>query len=1144
MKLVRLVVDKLPGVAGRLELSPAPDRVSVVVGPNASGKTSLLRALAALLQHSPDSRPVDIEAEFRDGEHRIKGRAIGQARSWWRDGDPVDPPAWPGPDQLGAYLVRAEQLADAGATERRFSETLRQVMAGGFDLDALAGAPSFAKPARPRKLAGEYGEAGRQLRALEARHAELAAEIDRLESLREQHRESVEAQRRLQAQQRALELLDLEGQLAAAHQALAQFPEGMERLDGSEGERLERLDREIEQRRQRLERTREARAEARRTLADSGIEDIEALEAFAADLAGHRQHLQALERKREELQQQYRDHERARRAAARGAGRLALDEPADDAAASEAGQVLDPEALDGLERLADRVRCTRANLEALEKEMTWRGRHAPDPEMQADLESGIDALRAWLAVPPAHALGWTAWGLLLAGAAGAAAWLGLELDQPLHAAVAAAAGLMPLSQLVALAVRAWRSSQCRARFEAIDLEAPARWHRPEVEQRLQQLETRLAEHLRRQSEAVRSAELEAELETVRKRLHSERRQLEMAADRLKVRTEWALETSGQLRLRALLDVREATGRIERARRTLADLERQYAARAETIRAAFDQAGRRAPEEIDADSIGSFLHRLAPQIGEARSARDSIRNAEARIRELEDELQTLKADRRAVFENAGLVDDEDGAEDEKRARLRKRLRQLDDWNGLNDERRGLERARRLALEALAEDTDLRDMARARDESGLMQLGESLHATAEQRDALAERIATIENEREAALEQRELERLNTERERIRTGLEETLEAHRDAEAAQLLIERARTGYSRQYQPALFTRARGLFARMTRTRFELTFDGDRFGARDQAMGENRSIAELSTATRIQLLLALRLAWIDAAERDGPGLPVFLDEVLATTDPKRYRAVVDSVQELVADGRQVIYLSSQPADAQAWQHFAGEPAPKIIELAPIGDESFDFELPEPPPCPDPGLDADDWAEQAGVARLDPWRGAEALELFHLLRDRLDALAELRNFGVITLGQFEHARELALGLPVAEDLAQGLDRRIAAARAWLQRWRRGHVPPVGERQLTGSGAITETFIERVVALNRELGGDAARLLEALRDGAVSGFRRKKTDELGQEFAAAGLLDRPPAPTEAELIDALARAGGLDPDHAAQLHRWLQAALA
>ncbi|MEX0915454.1 MAG: hypothetical protein WDZ60_06125, partial [Wenzhouxiangellaceae bacterium] len=315
MKLARLTIDKLPGIDGGLVLAPAPDRVSVVVGPNASGKTSLIRALAALLQRRPDNQPVQIEAEFSDGEHRIKGSAIGQARTWSLDGVGVDRPDWPGDEQMAAYLIRADELADAGATEQQFSDALRRVMAGGYDLDTLARTSGFERPARPQKLAREYDQAERRMQELEARHAGLVEEIDHLASLREQQRESIEAQRRLQAQKRALELLGLEQQLAAARQALEQFPEGMHRLDGREGERLERLDEEIEQRRQRLDRTRQARADAERTLAQAGIKDIDTLEAFAADLAEHRQQLQALERKLEDSRQQYRDLGRARETA-------------------------------------------------------------------------------------------------------------------------------------------------------------------------------------------------------------------------------------------------------------------------------------------------------------------------------------------------------------------------------------------------------------------------------------------------------------------------------------------------------------------------------------------------------------------------------------------------------------------------------------------------------------------------------------------------------------------------------------------------------------------------------------------------------------------------------------------------------------
>lgn len=1165
MKLVRLTVSKLPGIVDRLEIEPAPDRANIVIGPNASGKTSLIRALALLVSSRPDNLPVDIEAEFSDGERRILGTAIGQARDWRCDGARIERPAWPDTDRLTGYLIRGEELDRIGATEQQFSDRLRQVIAGGYDLDALSRIPPFERPGRPVKLARQFDQAERELQRLEMRYTELAGEIDQLETLREQRRESIEAQRRQQGLQRALELLGLEQKLSAARQALAGFPDAMDQLDGTEGEQLERLDGALDQNRLRLRDARRTLAEAQKTLTECGVDNIEALDAFGADLSDHRQALQALEVRKRELHQQLRDLERARETASRHAGEL---EPL-------VGEGQSEEALDELERLADRVRSAQVQIDALEHETRRRSRIEPDPDEWIALQAGIAALRDWLVGPPATSAAWTAWSLGLVGAVAASAWAWYLLERPWIAAIAAAVGLVPLSHIAGLAVRAGRTGRRRARFEATALDSPARWHRPEVEHRLQQCEVRLADLLSRRSEAERAEERRAELERARDRYSSLHRQLELAADRVRVRTEWVLETSGLLRLRGLLELREAEDRLERSRGGLADLEHRIEERTGHVRSAFEQAAQPCPDAIDGESLGHFLNRLNPRLGEARSARDAIAAATARIRELEDEAEKIDAGIRELFDSAGLADGDGNDDrnndsnndsndkrnenddchddshddchddcDNNRNTLRARLNLLDDWRSLHDELRGLEHARRGSLEALRGDDDLLAMARAGDEAGLVQLGGELAEIADRRDPLAERIATIENERKTALEQHELERLNAERERFRGQLEQALDAHRDAEAAQLLIERARSGYTRDHQPGLLTRAGELFGRMTQTRFALTFDGETFGARDQAMGEQRSIGELSTATRIHLLLALRLAWIDEADRDGPGLPIILDEVLATTDPARYRTVVEALQQLVRDGRQVIYLSSQPADAQAWQHFAGEPEPEIIALSPIREDGFDFELSPSIECPDPDQPAEAWARQAGIGAMDPWRGAEAIALFHLLRDRLDALNRLRGFGIVTLGQFEHARALALNLPIDDGLADLLDQRVRAVRAWLERWRRGHAPPVTRQVLEESGAVSEKFIAEVNALSRKLGGQPNALLDALRQREVSGFFQSKIDELESHLQASGFLDERREPTRAERIDTLARAGDLDADHAAMLERWLQAGLA
>ena len=69
MRLVELQVSHLPGVDAPFRVSELSPCVTVVVGPNASGKSSMVRALRALWSaevHAGDA--VDVRAEFRRSE--------------------------------------------------------------------------------------------------------------------------------------------------------------------------------------------------------------------------------------------------------------------------------------------------------------------------------------------------------------------------------------------------------------------------------------------------------------------------------------------------------------------------------------------------------------------------------------------------------------------------------------------------------------------------------------------------------------------------------------------------------------------------------------------------------------------------------------------------------------------------------------------------------------------------------------------------------------------------------------------------------------------------------------------------------------------------------------------------------------------
>lgn len=1144
MKLERLDIRRLPGLPGPLALAPDPDRVTVVVGPNASGKTSLLRALAMLLDPHPAHAEAEIEAVFRDGARRITGRAFGPARTWLEDGREIARPDWPGPDLLGAFLIRADALVEPGLdpTGDRLSAQLRRAMAGGLDIDAVLAAPPFAARSRPRQIFNEWTAARREIGELERRQTELADEVDRLGEMRQRHERARQAQLRVPAIDRAQQWLELEHDLEAAEASLAEFPAALARLSGDEPERLERIDRRRAELERQIRAEREDLAAARDQRRKLGIADPAALEPFVAALDESQRALGRLEQQRQQAIAEIEGAAAERDAARRQAG--AVDPKAEDQ------PDLDGDALDRLETLAAEVAGARSRVDTVEARLAGveRGLDEGDAEpadRERDLVRAIDTLRRWLRAAAPRPAALTAWSLLLLAAGVGAAWAWRQPEWAGYAPLIMVAGALALTRMIGLGHRAWRARRIRSDWPR-PLTPPASWTDEAVAARLDALEDEQRamreRQARRQNAAERAAELAAERDRAVRALDDARDALAGHCRACGVAPEWAESTRGLLRLRALAQANRAEAGLRAEKARLAAIEGELDRFVDTVVQRLADHDQPVPETIDAAQLAAIGDDLRRRLGRAGRADQRIDDAERRLAQLEREDRDLADEREALLARAGLAPDEDGL-------LADRVASLASYRELQRRIVGLRHTRNDHRAALAGDAELVGIAETGDRARLATLADETRREADAADALGERISRIEFDRNRALQEKRLAELVAERERKRIALENELDLHRDAAAGRFLLERARAGHEQAERPALLERARKLLGRMTRGRHELVFDGRNFGARDRETGAVQALAELSTATRVQLLLALRLAWIEQAERGGPELPVFLDEVLATTDPGRYRAVVEALQQIRAEGRQLIYLSSQPADAEAWKHFAGEPAPAIIELVELvelaapPETSFAFAPAPEPVCPDPKLDPADWARAAGIRPIDPWQPADRVALFHIARDRLDALNRLRVLGIDTVGEWQHARAIELEAGLEPALAETLDKRAAAAGAWLERWRRGHVPPVDPMMLVESDAVSETFREAVLELNRELGSDAGALIEALRDGRVKGFFTKKTDELEQEFAAAGLLDEPDPPGDAELIDALLRTGGLAPEAAADLNRWLQAGL-
>ncbi|MEA2247674.1 MAG: hypothetical protein QOH46_2203 [Solirubrobacteraceae bacterium] len=309
-----------------------------------------------------------------------------------------------------------------------------------------------------------------------------------------------------------------------------------------------------------------------------------------------------------------------------------------------------------------------------------------------------------------------------------------------------------------------------------------------------------------------------------------------------------------------------------------------------------------------DAVAELERRLARALrtrssretleGELQTARESLASAEESVAKAERDLQ-------ALVELAGVATIEELPEAERRsaraAELRAQLPELE---------RQITEAGRAPLRELLErangvDIDLLD-ARSHEAD------EEIERLEEQLRRLDVRIGELGGRQE------KLERLDG-----AAGAAEDVE-HRAAELRELTerylrlylaawaLSEAIDAYRKEHKAPLLKRADELFPRLTRGRFqglEVSFDEDDepvlVGVRSN--GEKVPVKHMSTGTREQLYLALRLASLERhVELHGP-MPVILDDVVLHSDPQRKAAILAALADL---GRrtQVIAFTHDP--------------------------------------------------------------------------------------------------------------------------------------------------------------------------------------------------------------------------------------------
>jgi uncharacterized protein YhaN len=1085
----RLRIRRMPGFpSGGIHLDDLSPGINLVHGPNASGKTTTALALHHLLWHTADHAP-SLEGAFDISGVPWTVDVEGRRRTWQRQGQPADPPPLPPAEHRDRYMLSLHQLLVA--TDSDLAELIHTESAGGYNIRKAAEALDFRSRGWPTRLVTQLRQAEAALEAAKADEQLLARQKATLDELLARHETLRVQAARVEPLRRAHAVAVARERHEDALIALERLPEGIDRLTGNEGSRLDAWRQSDVECDEELATALSELREARQRFDDAGGADgipeqlIDHLEELKRELVAYEADLADGKLRLAEAREMRRDAERALGAAdGREVGDIALP---------------DADRLDALMHTASSLRDRRASLEQRLRLLRTDEEKGEAPEVDARRQQSIHSLRAWLraagtdtARDQAHArLLWLAIAAVLA-TGGAAALLGAPV----------VLGVAIVAALVLFFMRPAEPADPRPTFrqQAVNSGfAPDAWTVDDVARYLADLETQSARARADETRRAEIARVEGELEA------HERDEAAFGQERAAIADAIGLGSHGDLAL-TLLATRLRVHRDAKTRESaaLGDIAAAEYAVAGCVARAGGAAADFGVAIRDAASCSAAITTLRRRRETHTAAVALRRRAEERQAKAEARRQQTTADRASMFAAVGL-------EAEQEHTLRDRLEQRPAWIMARNRADAAKLALDQALNSFhAVGTEYADLCEQPSAILAAELAAAI-AAGDSAGELHREIATIEAELGRARHKRDIEDAVAASIAARSALLDQRDTDTGAAVGAALADWLRANSEEQSRPAVFQRGRELFQDITRHRYQLDISDSEpaeFRAIDTTTERGHSLDELSSGTRVQLLLAMRMAFVETMETAGTRLPLLMDEVLANCDDERASAVIDAAIALAEGGRQLFYFTAQADEHGKWQ--------RALENANVAwaahglmrrdgtQPAFDWDMPAHEAVPRPeGRSHAEYGAALGVPPFDPWApSVKGLHSWYLLDDP-DALHALLERGLRTWGQIDNY----LGAPGSreDELRPVLEAAARTARlceAFMHDWRQGRGRPVDAAAITESGAITPTFMDPVLNLCRDVDGDAESLLEGV--ARLPRFRSANVDLLREYFQENG----------------------------------------
>jgi len=338
----------------------------------------------------------------------------------------------------------------------------------------------------------------------------------------------------------------------------------------------------------------------------------------------------------------------------------------------------------------------------------------------------------------------------------------------------------------------------------------------------------------------------------------------------------------------------------------------------------------------------------------------------------------------------------------------------------------------------------------------------------------------------------------------SLEQVFDENLQAVTGAMIVDQLRQEISLNNENRIFREANNILGNITQQRYGLLLNDTKdavFKAVDHITGYVHTLEELSTGTRVQLLLAIRLAYIQSLEKDIK-LPILADELLANSDDVRSEAIIRSLIKISRE-RQVFYFTAQADEVAKWQSFL-ENEPGISSRIIILNEDSRIKVyhkPDVTPVllandvPAPGKSSH--REYGQTLHIPPFNLLEdnelSLSVWYLFTDT-DRIYNLLKRGINYWGQLVKLKEKGdtAGLTPTDWML--LYQKVELLKAYIKLYRIGRFRKVDKKIIEDSEAVSPLFMEKVSELLEEVDGNPLLLLEALQ--GVARLRKTQIEKL------------------------------------------------